>query len=93
MILENEILHGKPLGPRVISVEFLGEYKLLLTWTNNEKRIFDANHLLLHRVFFPLKDKDFFSNIKIFNGTITWENDIDYCPDTLYLESSSYPTP
>ena len=82
-----EILHGKPLGPRVTSVTPLGDHKLLLTWTNGEKRIFEAHKLLCQSVFKPLKDESFFNNIKIINGTIAWENDIDYCPDTLYIDS------
>ena len=87
MTKQNEILKSKPLGPRLTAVEPLNNYQLLLTWTNGEKRIFDGNKLFHHKVFEPLKNKAFFSNVKIFNGTITWANDIDYCPDTLYLES------
>ncbi|MCL2064017.1 MAG: DUF2442 domain-containing protein [Candidatus Cloacimonetes bacterium] len=87
MTEQNEILQGKPLGPRITAVEPLDDYQLLLTWTNGEKRIFDGNKLLYHKVFEPLKNIVLFKNIKIFNGTITWENNLDYCPDTLYLES------
>ena len=90
MINDHEILQGKPLGPRLTSVELLGNYKLLLTWTNGEKRIFDATKLLNYKVFSALRNETFFNNIKILNGTIAWENDIDYCPDTLYLESTPY---
>ena len=87
MTIQNEILQAKPLGPRITAVEPLDNYQLLLTWTNGEKRIFDGNKLLLHKVFEPLKNKVLFRKIKIFNGTITWGNDLDYCADTLYLES------
>ena len=85
--MSKEILKSKPLGPRITAVKALDNYQLLLTWTNGEKRIFDGKNLLQLKVFEPLKNKVFFNNIKVLNGTITWENDIDYCPDTLYLDS------
>ncbi|MCL2512942.1 MAG: DUF2442 domain-containing protein [Oscillospiraceae bacterium] len=38
--------------------------------------------------FRPLRNKEFFTAVKAEYGTVVWPNDIDYCPDTLYEEST-----
>jgi hypothetical protein len=62
-------------------------YRLLLTFTNGERRIFDAGPLLSKNVFAPLKNKRFFELAKVGFGAVTWPGDIDYCPDAMYAES------
>jgi len=83
----NDIISGSPLGPRVTTVIPTDDYKLLLTFTNGERRIFDAKPLLDMAVFKPLLNKSFFQSVKVAYGTVIWPQDIDYCPDTLYSES------
>ena len=80
--------YGKPIGPRVTSVSPMEEFKLLLTFNNSERRIFDAKPLFSYGVFKPLQNKAFFESVKAAHGSILWPNDIDYCPDTLYMEST-----
>ena len=87
--LMDDIIVGAPLGPRVITVEPLDDYKLYLTFNNGDKRVFDAKPLFTMNVFSPLKNKVFFNNVKVSHGSVQWSNDIDYCPDTLYAESVS----
>lgn len=77
-----------PLGPRVIAVRATDDYELLLTFTGGEQRVFDARPLLEWDVFQPLKNKGFFSLVRVECGTVAWPGDLDYCPDTLYLQSS-----
>ena len=84
--MEN-IISGSPLGPRVISVIPTDEYKLILTFTNGEQREFDAVPLLEDVVFKPLENIAFFKSVKVAYGTVAWPQDIDYCPDTLYIQS------
>ena len=83
-------IHGEKLGPRVVEVLALDDYKLLLTFNNKEKRIFDASKLLGFKAFKPLNNIEFFKSVSVKYGTVVWANDIDYCPDTLYAESSPY---
>ena len=83
----DDIISGIPLGPRVIDVVPLDDYKLLLTFTSGERRKFDAKPLLGMAVFEPLNNKSFFQSVKVAYGSILWPQDIDYCPDTLYMES------
>jgi hypothetical protein len=85
----DDYVFGEPLSPRVKAVTPIPEYKLNLTFTNGEKRIFDATPLLGMKSFKPLKNIQFFNAVKVACGTIEWPNGIDYCPDTLYVESVS----
>ena len=72
---------------RIIAVEALEDYKLLLTFSNNEKRIQDMKPYLEKGVFKKLKDKSFFNSVHISFDTISWNDEIDLCADTLYETS------
>ncbi len=72
---------------RIIAVEALEDYKLLLTFSNNEKRIQDMKPYLEKGVFKKLKDKSFFNSVHIAFDTISWNDEIDLCADTLYKTS------
>jgi len=83
----NDIIKGRPLGPRVITVTPTEDYTLQLTFTSGEQRMFDAKPLLKTAAFEPLTNKSFFQSVKVAYGSVQWPQDIDYCPDTLYKES------
>ena len=83
-----DIITRQPLNPRVTTVTPLKNYKLDLIFTNGERRVFDAEPLLQLNAFKPLSDESFFNSVKVAYGSITWPHDIDYCPDTLYIEST-----
>lgn len=70
----------------IIDVKPLEDYKLLLTFDNNVKKIKDMKPYLSKGVFKILQDKTIFNNVKIILGTISW-GDIDMCPDSLYESS------
>lgn len=86
--MQDNIVYGKPLGPRVLSVSPLEDYRLSITFTNGEQRIFDAKPLLSIGVFQKLQSKHFFDSVKVAFGSVQWPQDIDYCPDTLYAQST-----
>jgi hypothetical protein len=85
--MQDDIINGEPLGPRVTDVLPVEDYKLFLTFTNGEQRIFDAKPLLTIGAFKLLKNKHLFEAVKVAYGSVLWPHDIDYCPDTLYAES------
>jgi len=83
----DDIITGDTLGPRVVAVMPTDDYKLHLTFTNGEQRIFDVRPLLEMDVFKALINKSLFQMVKVAYGSVLWPQDIDYCPDTLYAES------
>jgi len=85
--MPDPMLRGDALSPRVKSVVPKEDYTLLLSFSNGERRLFDAKPLLSYPVFKALRDPGFFRLVQTAYGSIAWPNDIDYCPDTLYAES------
>ena len=84
----SEIICGSErLGPRVRKVTPMHGYKLRIEFSNAEERLFDAEPLLAYPAFQPLRDEAFFRLVRAEYGTICWPGDIDYCPDTLYMQS------
>ncbi len=74
----------------VIKVEPLKDYKLLLTFNNNEKKIKDMKPYLDKGVFKKLNNINFFNTVEIKYGTISWGKNIDMCADSLYDTSENY---
>ncbi|MBS4099461.1 MAG: DUF2442 domain-containing protein [Sulfuricella sp.] len=72
------------MNPRVATVVALENHKLMLTFTNGEVRVFDVAPYLDAPVFQPLRNPGYFSLAKVVRGTVTWPNEADFCPDTLY---------
>ncbi len=77
------------MNPRVSKVAYKPQYKLLVTFTNNEIREFDLQAYLNYPVYESLKDESFCSNVKAKDGIVQWDEEIDIDPDTMYLESVS----
>jgi len=70
------------------SVTIMNDFKLLLEFNTEEKRVFDVKPLLDKPVFQPLKDKELFEKVHIiYDYTIAWNDEIDMCPDSLYIDS------
>ena len=70
------------------SVITMDDFKLLLEFNNDEKRVFDVKPLLGKPVFQPLKNKMLFDKVHIiYDYTIAWNDEIDMCPDSLYIDS------
>jgi len=80
------------MNPRVKEVKPLENYKLLLTFTNDERRIFDALPLINERKRFKeLENPILFNTVKASHGTVEWIHEQDICPDWLYEDSISEP--
>ncbi len=76
------------MNPRVKEVKPDNDYVLVLTFENGEKKLFDVKPYLNIGLFQELKNINIFNSVKPFLGSILWENGLDLCPDTLYLESN-----
>lgn len=76
---------------KVENVKVITDLCLLITFSNGERKIFDATHLLNYPVYEELKDFEIFKNIHIQNGIITWKNgEIDIDTQTVYDNSLEY---
>ena len=71
----------------VNKVQPLNDYKLELTFENNETKIFDVKPYLDTGIFKTLKDENFFKRVKVSYDTIEWPNGIDLDPEILYEKS------
>jgi hypothetical protein len=73
----------------VKQVEYLGEYKLNLTFNDNCTRFIDLEDWLKNakNLLLSLKDPNYFRKVGLDGITICWPNGIDICPDTLYETS------
>lgn len=74
----------------VKNVKALDGYKLLLTFENDEVRLFDMNPYLNKGIFKELKDTSMFKSAKVSFDSVEWENEADIDPETLYEDSIPY---
>ena len=75
------------MNPRIKEATPINDYKLKLVFTNGEQGTYDCSQLLDFGVFKELRDSAYFQQVTVLDGTVTWPNEQDICPDTLYLDS------
>lgn len=75
------------MNPRVSTAFVNNNYQLRLVFTNGERGVYDCSQLLDFGVFKELKNKHYFRQAKVIDGTVMWPHEQDICPDTLYLDS------
>jgi hypothetical protein len=71
----------------VIDVKPLDDYKVLLTFEGNEKKVFDVKPYISKGIFKQLRDEKVFRSVKVSFDTIQWDNEADFCPEFLYEAS------
>ena len=74
----------------VKEVKPIDNYKLILTFENNEVKKFDMIPYLDKGIFQELKDENLFKAVKVSFDSIEWPNEADIDPETLYEDSISY---
>jgi hypothetical protein len=80
----------------VVSAHYKGGYKIEVTFEDGATGIVDlSKYLLKGGVFEKFRDIEFFKNFKINEdlGVLTWEDEIDIAPETLYAEATKTPLP
>lgn len=77
------------MSPDVIKVIANDDYTLTLTFDNGEVKKFDVKPYLEKGIFVELKNRVYFKTVKVADGTVSWNDRQDFCPDTLYLRSVS----
>lgn len=73
----------------VRAVEHFKDYQLMLTFSDGSQRIIDLKEELHGEIFEPLRDLDYFKQVKVNSDidTIVWPNDADFAPEYLYEKS------
>jgi hypothetical protein len=79
------------MNPRVRQLRAAEDFRLVLTFTNGEVRVFDVKPYLSFPVFRPLADPALFAAARLYLGSVAWPGGQDLCPDTLYEESLPMP--
>jgi hypothetical protein len=77
------------MRPRAINVEPMENYILLVTFSDNDKRLFDMKPYLELKPFDQLKNKILFQAVRIGGLSVEWATGQDICPDELYFNSKS----
>ena len=70
--------------PKLTGVKPLEDFKLLLTFGDNEQRVYDFSPNLSHKFFNVLVNPALFKQVRIVDGEIAWNTGQDFCPHTLY---------
>ncbi len=70
---------------KISSVKALGDYRLQVTFLDGNSYPIDLEPTIYGEAFEPLKDKSYFSQVKVDYRTICWPNGADIAPDTLRL--------
>ena len=71
----------------VVDVKPLEEYKLMLTFENKEKRIFNVSKYLDVGKFVELREPEVFHSVRVKFDSIQWCNHLDLDPELLYEKS------
>lgn len=80
----------------VVSAIYKGGYRIEVTFEDGAKGIVDfSKYLSMGGVFVRFRDIEFFKDFKINQelGVLTWGDEIDIAPETLYAEATGTPLP
>lgn len=69
---------------RVIDVDYIKDYELLVTFSDNSRKMIDLKPFLTGEVFGALLDKKKFIQYGLTRYTIEWANGADLAPEFLF---------
>ncbi len=76
----------------VKAVKPLANYEILLTFENDEQKIFDVKPYLNLGKFAELRNESLFQSVHVSFDTVEWSNGMDLDPEMLYEKSRSIET-
>ena len=68
----------------VKQVEPRDDYRLALTFENDERRLFDMKPYLDKSIFRELQNVEIFNTVHVRFNTVAWANEADFDPEALY---------
>ncbi len=69
---------------KVLDVKPLENYRLLLTFSTDEQKIFDVSPYIFGDWYGKLKDEAYFRTVRPSGRTVEWEGGQDIAPHELY---------
>ena len=76
--------------PKLTEARASDPYRLVLQFSNGEKKVFDFTPNLAHPFYKDLKNPLLFKNVTVHDGEIEWATGQDFCPHTLYEKGVPY---
>ena len=78
------------MTPTLKAAEYVGSYRLRLTFSDGKIGDIDLASELWGEVFEPLKDIEVFKSFKVDQalGTVVWPNGADFAPEFLYQSAA-----
>jgi hypothetical protein len=73
--------------PKLTAVAPLSDYRLILTFGDIERRLYDFKPNLSHKYYAMLSNINMFNAVSVVDGEIEWATGQDFCPHTLYDQS------
>ena len=87
------IIHGMKKELMVTNIKVFEALTMLITFDNNETKIFDVMEVVDKPAFKPLEKIDNFKTARVVDGVVTWlDGKIDLAPGTMYNLSYDYDT-
>jgi hypothetical protein len=87
LIYKMEIIKKVIAMHKIINVNVLQNYQVKLKFDDGQQGIADLSHLVGKGVFSIWNDYNAFQNVRIgSSGELMWSDQIDICPDSLYLK-------
>jgi hypothetical protein len=72
---------------KITKVEIVRNYQVKLEYEDGKQGIVDLSHLAGKGVFALWNNYEAFKNVKIgSSGELVWNDQVDLCPDSLYLK-------
>ena len=75
------------IRPKPVSVKPLPQYRLYIEFEDGKRGIFDATPYIKGDWYGQLKNQAVFNAVTVTEGTVTWPDGQDICPDCVYEET------
>ena len=71
---------------KVKKAEYVKDYKIKLLFSDGMTKLVDFKPFLkdAKNLFIPLLNIEYFKSFAVDDTTISWPNEVDFCPDVLY---------
>lgn len=73
---------------KIVSAEYLGEFRVRLAFSDNTEGLWDASALLARSgsLLVPLRDPAYFAQFFLELGALCWKNGLELSPHALHQE-------